>query len=82
LKITEVHAIILRQPEADPLDQPGAEVAFHPLHGSWERRPTVCSLELPAVLGVVAPPAVGDDGLPRLQIRKGANQGDEPLVIH
>jgi hypothetical protein len=33
------------------------------------------------VLGIVAPPAVRDDSLPGLQIRQGADKGDEALVI-
>ena len=81
MKITEVHAIILRQPEADPFDQAGAEIPLHPLHGRRERRPVVGGLELPPMLGIVAPPAVSDDGLPGLQIRQGTDEGDEPLVI-
>jgi hypothetical protein len=67
---------------ADPLDQAGAEVALHPLHGGGEGGAVLGSLELPTMLGVVPPPAAGNDGLSRLQIRQGADEGDEPLVIH
>jgi hypothetical protein len=81
LKITEVHAIILRQPEADPFHQAGAEVALHPLHRSREGGVEVGGLNLQAVLGIVAPPAVGDDGLTRLQVRQDADEGDESLII-
>jgi hypothetical protein len=81
LKITEVHAIILRQPEADPFHQAGAEVVLHPLHRSREGGVVVGGLKLPAVLGIVAPPAVGDDGLTRLQVRQDADKGDESLII-
>ena len=81
MKITGVHAIVLRQPEADPFDQAGAEIPLHPLLGGWQGGAVLGGLELPAVLGVVAPPAVGDDGFPGLQIRQGADERDEPLII-
>lgn len=68
MKITEVHAIILRQPEADPFDQAGAEIPLHPLLGGWQGGVVFGGLELPAMLGVIAPPALGDDGLPGLQV--------------
>jgi hypothetical protein len=81
LKITEVHAIILRQPEADPFDQAGAEIPLHPLLGGWQGGVVFGGLQLPAMLGVIAPPAVSDDGLARPQIRQGADERDESLVI-
>src|SRR3954462_7288950 len=46
-----------------------------------ERGPIFGSLELPAMFGVVAPPAMSDDGLAGLQIRQGADEGDEPLIL-
>src|SRR5918993_1015446 len=39
-------------------------------------------LELPAMFGIVAPPTVGEDGLSRLQIGQGADERDQPIVIH
>ena len=43
------------------------------------------SISLPSPQGFPAeesPPTVGDDGLAGLQIGQGADEGDQPLVIH
>ena len=81
MKITGVHAIILRQPEADPFDQAGAEIPLHPLLGGWQGGVVFGGLQLPAMLGVIAPPALSDDGLPGLKVRQGADEGDQPLAV-
>ena len=62
---------------ADPLDQPAAEVPLHPLERGRERGAVVERLELPAVLGVVAPPAVGDDRLAGREVGERADDGDQ-----
>src|SRR5829696_5315768 len=66
---------------SDSFHQAGAEVALHPLHGGREGGSVLSSLELPPMLGVVAPPAMSDNRFPRLQVRQGADEGDEPLIV-
>ena len=54
---------------------------LHPLQGGGQGGAIVPRLELPAVLGVVAPPAVGHDRFAGLEIGQGTYQGDEPTII-
>src|SRR5829696_8871002 len=48
---------------SDSFHQAGAEVALHPLHGGRKGSSIFGGLELPPMLGIVAPPAGGDNGL-------------------
>ena len=65
---------------ADALDQPAAEVAPHPLGRRRQGGAVVERLELPAVLRVVAPPAVRDDRLAGGEVGERADQGHQPVV--
>ena len=65
---------------ADALDQAAAEVLLHALERGRQGRAVVGRLELPAVLGVVPPPAAGDDRLAGRQVGQRADHRDQPVV--
>jgi len=70
-----------RHHRPDTLHQPAAQVLLHPLQRGRQGSPIVLGLELPAVLGVIAPPAVSDDGLAGCEVGQAANQGHQPIVV-